>query len=63
LAHLLHLPTQVGVRWIHVVAQLGQAAPLPSVGWPVVTFALCGTAIVVARTRCVPRVGRPERGP
>ena len=56
LAHLLHLPTQAGVRWIHLVAQLGQAAPLPSVGWADLLVALCCCGLAMAvRARRRPR--------
>jgi len=61
MAHLLHLPTQAGVRWIHLVAQLGQAAPLPSIGWPLVTAALLGATVIAGRW--ARRGGRREPGP
>jgi competence protein ComEC len=60
-AHLLHLPTLVGVRWIHLVAQLGQAAPLPRVGWAVATIAVLAATLVAALA--ARRGGAPQRGP
>lgn len=53
LAAVLHLPTLVGVRWIALVASVGQAAPLGRLGWP----ALLGIGAVVAVTWVV-RVAR-----
>jgi competence protein ComEC len=45
-AELLHVPTLLGVRWIHVVAQVAQAAPLPSLGAPAVALLMASVAAV-----------------
>ena len=50
-AAMLHLPTLLGVRWIALVARLGQAAPLGVVGWPVALGLLGLAALVVRRGR------------
>ena len=50
-AVLLHLPTLAGVRWIALVASLGQAAPLGRVGWP--AFGVVGVVVAAATVvRC-----------
>jgi competence protein ComEC len=67
IARLLHLPTLLGVRWIALVARVGQAAPLGHIGWPALT-ALVAVAALVALVALVAskrrqRGWRAIRGP
>lgn len=50
-AAVLHLPTQVLLRWLEVVAWRGAALPLGQLGWPHVALLAAGLALVMTERR------------